>query len=166
MFVSFRLLFSFQTALIMQQPLNASVITPKVLLFKKDFLGYFIIYLYFKLTQWKKQLCNSLKPMANKEPANLWHQSVRLQHQRNHTNETRFNWSGRGFSRLLKPRPLVSGQAPRAEPMPYLPVSPTAKPEKIWLDLHGILQLPSGRANNRSTTLMYSTCPKNDRNKS
>lgn len=43
----------------MQQPLNASVITPKVLLFKKDFLGYFIIYLYFKLTQWKSSFATA-----------------------------------------------------------------------------------------------------------
>lgn len=34
---------------------------------KKDYLGYFIIYLYFKLAQWKKQKCNSLKSRANNQ---------------------------------------------------------------------------------------------------
>lgn len=40
----------------MQQPLNVSVITPQDTqsLLKKDFLGYLIIYLYFKSIQWKK----------------------------------------------------------------------------------------------------------------
>lgn len=54
----------------------------------------------------------------------------------------------------------------RAAPTPHRPPGTTAKPGQMRFDSHGILQLPSGRANNRNTTSVRSTCPKNDRNES